>query len=35
MIGNTDEDGVQMFGVVVGISRLRSEVSEGKGREKE
>lgn len=35
MVGNTDEDGVQMFGVVVGIGRLQSEVSEGKGREKE
>lgn len=34
MVGNRDEDGVQMFGVFVGIGRLQSEVSEGKGREK-
>ena len=34
MVGKGDEDGVQTFGVVVGMGRLQSEVSEGKGREK-
>lgn len=32
MVGKRDEAGVQMFGVVLEMGRLRSEVSEGKDR---